>query len=232
MIATFLIEITLAAHTLFRYKLSTVTKITVALLVCLATFQLAEYNICEGRWGLSSLSWAQFGYIAITFLPPLGIHLAAKMSNDTRRWIYAIPYGLGLAFATWFVVSTSSLGSGVCYGNYVIIEQQPTLAFIYMLYYYGLLLGNIVYSVNRAKVAPKHIKKALWALVLGYAAFMVPSTLVNVIDHNTTSGLPSIMCGFAVIFAIALWANVLPSYSRRPLQFSWLKQGTKKEPGV
>ena len=48
MLATLVIEIILALHTIWRYKLTPVTRIVVALLVCLALFQWAEYNVCEG----------------------------------------------------------------------------------------------------------------------------------------------------------------------------------------
>ena len=55
MIATFVIEVSLAIYTLWRYKLNPVTRLTVALLVCLAIFQLAEYNVCEGALLLSGV---------------------------------------------------------------------------------------------------------------------------------------------------------------------------------
>jgi len=47
-------------------------------------------------------------------------------------------------------------------------------------------------------------------MAAGYAAFILPTTAFNIIDPTTTRGIPSIMCGFAVIFAVALVAKVLP----------------------
>ena len=48
MIATFIIEICLALFTLFRYKRSLLTGLSIALFVFLALFQLAEYFVCGG----------------------------------------------------------------------------------------------------------------------------------------------------------------------------------------
>ena len=57
MLATLAIEITLAIYTFWRYKLNAVTRIAMALLICLALFQWAEYNVCEGTIFLDSLGW-------------------------------------------------------------------------------------------------------------------------------------------------------------------------------
>lgn len=57
---------------------------------------------------------------------------------------------------------------------------------------------------------------ALRALALGYLAFIVPTTAVNLINPATLAGIPSIMCGFAVLLAIILAGEVLPSYYSQP----------------
>ena len=72
MLATFLIEISLAVYVTWRYQLTAVTRLATAILFFLALFQLAEWNVCEGSFGIDSLGWSRLGYIAITMLPPLG----------------------------------------------------------------------------------------------------------------------------------------------------------------
>jgi hypothetical protein len=59
-------------------------------------------------------------------------------------------------------------------------------------------------------VKSKSKKQALNALAIGYLAFIVPTTAANIIDPSTTAGIPSIMCGFAVILAIVLTLIVVP----------------------
>ena len=58
MLATLTIEIILAIYTFWKYKLNAVTKIVIMLLICLALFQWAEYNVCEGAILLDNLGWA------------------------------------------------------------------------------------------------------------------------------------------------------------------------------
>lgn len=224
MLATFIIEIVLAVHVFVKYKLSTVTAVAIALLMCLATFQLAEFNVCEGAWGISNMNWARLGYVAITLLPPLGIHLCAALAHDKRKWPYLSAYAAGSVFAGYFLLETASAGSGSCLGNYVIFHHSAPVTYWYVAYYYGLLFAAIVYALSLAAKSKKHIKRALYALVLGYSSFIIPTTLVNIVAPSTIAGIPSIMCGFAVILAIALAGWVLPEYSlAKSPRLQWLR---------
>lgn len=212
MIATFLIEISLIVYTLWRYKLTPVTRVTTAILLCLAVFQLAEFNICTEAWGIDSTSWARIGHVAITLLPPLGIHLAAKLARDKRRWPYMSAYLLGVLYAGYFLFETSGVTGGTCVGNYVIFEQGVWASWPYAIYYYGLLIAGIAYALRLAntKGTAAYVRKPLHALVMGYALFMIPTTVVNLIDPSTIAGIPSIMCGFAIMLALVLAFAVLP----------------------
>ena len=80
MLATFLIEFGLAFYTLWRYKMSTIRRLAVIMLFALGTFQLSEYMVCGGL-GWSHIQWARVGYISITLLPALGIHMLAKLAG-------------------------------------------------------------------------------------------------------------------------------------------------------
>lgn len=215
MLATFLIEISLAVYVLWRYKLNTVTRIAVSILVALAVFQFAEYNICEGSFGRSSLDWARVGFIAITLLPPLGITLALAMADQLHRfrWMLAAIYAVALAFAVTFMTVGRGMQGEVCLGNYAIFHVAPTTMTLYAIYYYGLLLlgiGLALYLGRHAKSKASQV--AQYSFIIGYLAFLLPTTTVNVIDPSTTAGIPSIMCGFAVLLAIIIVGFVLPAH--------------------
>lgn len=212
MVATFIIEIVLAIHTIWKYKLSSVTRLAVAVLVALAVFQLAEYFVCEGTPVLDSVAWAKIGYVAITLLPPLGIHLIAKIAGDSRKWLYALAYACGAAMIGFFLFAINGLTGSICMGNYVIFEQHPGVTMWYALYYYGFLLIAIGYALHLARTVKPHIAASLKALTIGYASFIVPTTFVNIINPETIRGIPSIMCGFAVLLAIMIAGRVLPAY--------------------
>lgn len=211
MLATFIIEIVFALYTIFRYKLTPISRLTVAILVGLAVFQLAEYNVCETAWGVDSLTWARIGYVAITFLPPLGLHLATKIAGQKKPFIVGGAYGIGTIFAGFFLFSGHGMLGQECLGNYVIFSIAPWAVKLYAAYYYGLLALSVGYSFMASRILKNTSKKqALLSLAIGYLAFIVPTTAANIIDPSTLSGIPSIMCGFAVILAIILTLVVVP----------------------
>ena len=212
MMATFLIETVGALYVILRYRLATATKLTAAILVCLGLFQLAEWNVCETAFGLSSMAWSKVGYAAITMLPPLGLHLAMVISGEGRKWARTVPYGAAAAFAGTFLVFTNGLTASTCQGNYVIFEINERLNALYTLYYYGLLFAGTLYALIYAHERQGHRKqkKALWWLGIGYLAFIAPTTAVVAIAPTAIHGVPSIMCGFAVLLALILLFRVAP----------------------
>jgi hypothetical protein len=210
MLATFAIEITLAVYTIWRYKLNEVSRLVVAILFFLAVFQLAEYMVCGGL-GADGLTWSRIGYVAITILPPLGIHLAVKLANKKLPWLLWLAYGSAAAFVAFFALAANSITGNVCQGNYVIFDVAPGSSWLYGLYYYSWIIISVWLSWRWAKSAGKKAARALRGLAVGYLAFLLPTTTVNFIDPSTLSGIPSIMCGFAVLLAITLVFWVLPA---------------------
>ena len=218
MIATFAIELFLAIYITMRYKMTPVTRLAAYILFFLAVFQLAEYNICEGSFGIDSLSWSRLGYVAITALPPLGIHLATKILGRKEPLLVGSAYATGILFALFFMFSGNGLTSSACLGNYVIFSTAPMAVPLYALYYYGWLFVGTIYAWHGAQKpnVPKNIKAASMALSVGYMAFIIPTTMVNLIEPETIGAIPSIMCGFAVLLALVLAGEVLPKYFKRP----------------
>lgn len=211
MVATFLIEIALAIYTLFRYKLTPITRLATILLVCLAVFQLAEYNVCVGAFGVNSLQWARIGYVAITLLPPIGIHLATRIAGQRPGPLVGLAYGSGVMFAIFFLFIGQGMQSEQCLGNYVIFTIAPSALIPYTVYYYGWLAITTTYAMLMSlRLKTKHASQALIWLALGYLAFVVPTTAANLIDPSTRAGIPSIMCGFAVLLALILTFKTLP----------------------
>lgn len=212
MIATFLIEIFMVIYVLWRYKLNLVSRIAVLILTMLATFQLAEYMVCAGPIGTPTDIWARIGFVAITLLPPLGIHLSSVLAGKRNQRLLVSIYGLAILFIGFFLFYSNAFVNKVCAGNYVIFNIDQSADLAYGLYYYGLLAGGTVYAwvqANRASSSKK--KRALKAFSIGYILFMLPTAAVNIIMPDSIQGIPSVMCGFAVILAIVIVFWVLPS---------------------
>lgn len=216
MLATFVIEIACAVYVIARYKLNPITRLAVGILIGLAVFQIAEYNVCEGAWGVDSLTWARIGYVAITALPPLGLHLATRIAGKKQPKLVAGAYIVGLLFAFIFLFVGHGMQSQECLGNYVIFTIAPWAVIPYFAYYYGLLLVTVCYAWYMAgRIKQTNIKAALISLAIGYLAFILPTTAVNIVDPSTIAGIPSIMCGFAVILAVVLTGFVVPRYYKK-----------------
>lgn len=213
MLATFIIEICCAIYVVWRYKLTPITRLAALVLLGLATFQLAEYNICEGAWGVDSLTWARIGYVAITLLPPLGLHMATKLAGRRQPVLVTAAYAAAAAFSAFFLLVGHGMQSEQCLGNYVIFKTASWAIMPYTAYYYGLLLLTVGYAWQASRnLSHANQKRALFALALGYLAFIVPTTAVNIVEPETIAGIPSIMCGFAVLLALILTLVVLPGY--------------------
>lgn len=216
MLATFFIELALVAWTMWRYRADSLVKVVVAILVLLAVFQYAEYNVCEGSWGLDSLTWSRVGYVAITFLPVLGIQALLIIAKQKRTTLVLALYSMAILFAGYFLTVGHGLTSSVCTGNYVIFEVNPNINTLYMLYYYGLEIFALMLAIQFGRAAKeKKARNALYGLAIGYLCLLVPTTTVNLIDPETIRGIPSIMCGFAILLAFAIVFLVLPAAAKR-----------------
>ena len=210
MLATFAIEIGLLAYVLIRYKMSPAVRLISALLLLLATFQLAEFYVCGG-FGMTAEVWSRIGFVAITFLPPLGLHLAHVLAGRPPGKAVFAAYATGAIWALVFGLSDWAFVGHACTGNYVIFQLKDYVGTFYSFYYYGWLVGGILISYILARQVPKARTSLRW-MVYGYLAFMVPTAVINVLQPDTTAGIPSIMCGFAVLLALALVFKVLPAY--------------------
>src|SRR5574344_2119325 len=94
MIITFIIEISLAIYTFIKSIKAKSDVGIVIVLVFLATFQLSEYQICDGK---DALLWSRIGLFAITFLPVMGVYLISKLRKDAK--LLKIGFAIAIAFA-------------------------------------------------------------------------------------------------------------------------------------
>lgn len=210
MVATMIIELTLAGYTAWRYRLTPTTRLIILLLVSLAAFQLAEFQVCDGSVDIKWL-WARIGHVAITLMPPMGIHLSYTLAGVRRKPLAWLAYATAVFFVGYFMF-TAAIVANRCLGNYVIFQLDPRGSLLYGYYYYGWLLAGMFLNWRLAKKTKnKKIHKALAWLILGYASFIVPTTAATIFAPESAAGVPSVMCGFAVIFAIILGVKILPN---------------------
>jgi membrane protein YdbS with pleckstrin-like domain len=220
MIATFTVEMAMAFYAIMRYKLNTVARLGVALLFFLALFQVSEYNVCSGS-GAAATLWSRIGYVAITLLPPLGLHLVHVLAGKPRRRLVIFAYVTMVGYIVYFLAIPSAFRSYQCTGNYVIFQLGERASIMYGYYYYGWLLAAVSFAVRwlgelQHQKAPEALRRrnTIRALIVGYLVFLVPTGIANSIDPVTRRGIPSIMCGFAVLFALILTFYILPKAAK------------------
>ncbi len=208
MLVTFVIEITLALYTLWRYKMNTIARLAALMLLFLAIFQVSEYMLCGGL-GFTGVDWIRFGYVSITVLPPLGLHMAVILAGKKRfNWLVLTSYISAAVFIYFFVFVTKSLNGKDCMPNYAVFHVDHKLTDFYGLYYYGWLIVSSALGLYWAQNSK--YRRNLLGLVAGYGVFIIPSALVVILNPYTTQAIPSVMCGFAVLMAISLVVFVLP----------------------
>ena len=211
MIATFLFEVVAAIFVLVKHRRLPEARLIIAVLVGLAVFQLAEYMICVGALGLSSLDWSRVGWVSISFLPPLGVHLGLLIADKYQKVLVLLGYVIAIAFSVYFLTVGHGIQSSACLGNYVIFEVAKPAISVYVAYYYAWLVAGMAAAFLYAGEVPnKSRREALQWLGVGYATFIIPTIAVNMIDPSTIAGIPSIMCGFAVLLAAVLLFVVTP----------------------
>ncbi len=220
MMGTFLIEIALFAYVLLRYKFTRNIRLIASLLLFLGLFQLAEYGVCAGLFTLSGEAWSRIGFVSISMLPVLGLHLSLSIANRPKHWLIGPAYISLLMFIGWFMLAPDAFSGYACQGNYVIFQLNATAGIIYSLYYYIWLLVGLGVSLFYAgllcgKRKPQDAK-ALTLQVVGYLSFMIPTAMITTVFPDAVPGVPSIMCGFALIYALILAFGISP------------KVGTKK----
>lgn len=220
MIATVIIELSLAAYTLWRYKLDRLTRLVVVCVFALAVFQVSEYFVCTGS-GLSAASWSRLGYVAITALPALGLHILHVLAVKPKRRLVVAAYASMVGFMAYFLTYQNAFTGFACTGNYVIFQIGVNPAIAYGTYYYGWTLTAMYLGsrwagqLRKRSVGSSNQLKSIRALIVGYLVFLVPTALVYSVSPSARRGIPSIMCGFAVLFALILTIYVLPLAARK-----------------
>lgn len=208
MATTFLIEFTLAAYVFLRYRLNRSGQIIVAILTCLATFQLAEYIICTSP-ALTTNGVARAGFVAITMLPPLGLHLVSTIAKSGQTAVTA-GYGMAAVISSYLIITPGILAT-VCGHNYVMFDMPSPFNYVYGTFYYGVIAVSLFVAaryINKKGSLKSH--EALRWFITGILAFIIPTFATNVLRPETREAIPSIMCGFAVVFALILAFRVVP----------------------
>ncbi len=213
MVLTIIIETALVLKIIWRYKQSMVVQLSIATLLLLALFQLSEYFVCT----TSMVNWQRVGYVSITLLPVVGLHLLFVLAGNNNRRLVFSAYGVAVLLCVYFAAVPTAFKGQVCLGNYVMFKIGRREGLIYGTYYFGILLQTIHLAFSWLKQHTDKLsavhknRKAIISVIVGYFVFIVPTALSIIIFPDSSRGIPSIMCGFAVIYAVIVAFWLLPN---------------------
>src|SRR3989344_7940821 len=138
MLATFFTEIALAIYVFIRYRLTVFGRLVMAMLILLGLFQFIEYQVCADP---NQLFWSRIGFVIITILPALGLHLIYLITQ--KNHFLKFGYTLMLAYIFIFLFAPKAISGATCGGNYIIFHTAQYLYQTYGAYYFGLLFLGI-----------------------------------------------------------------------------------------
>jgi hypothetical protein len=195
--------------------MTVLTRLALITLLALATFQLAEYYVCTGI-GSMAVPWSRVGFVAITLLPPLGLHIMHILAGKRQRRLVYAAYATMAGYIGFFLVAPGIFTGHQCTGNYVIFQFTPNVTGTYTVYYFGWLLAGMGLGAkwaNELKAQGKKVLRQLQTvqgLILGYLVFLVPSAISMAIKPDARRGIPSVLCGFAILYALLLALYIMP----------------------
>ena len=212
-VLTGLLELGAAAYVFFgiRSGRRRILNLVGTIFLFLAGYQFAEVAVCSH---MEKKIWTQLAFFDITWLPPLGLGLAARLSAPRNRWMKtaaAFDFALAAAFSVWILADPRAITKSVC--ELVIARYFPIKPFdvYYALYYQVSLLVTIFGAAGGMAFAENIVlRKHLANLQLGLLGFLLPALAVRIMSPDAGGGLlPSVMCHFAVVLAASLFMLVL-----------------------
>jgi hypothetical protein len=189
----------------------TVLRPVAAILFLLAGYQFAEIAVCA-RPDVLVLSRA--AYLIITWLPPLGLRLAAYLDARKIRALKPVSlvyFAAAGVLSVWILAAPDVIARSVC--ELVLARYSPSRPFdiVYALFYQTGLLAVVFGSgLALAKADDAVLRKHLAHLQLGVLGFIFPSLAVRLLFAGRPGDLlPSVMCHFAFTLAASLFALAL-----------------------
>lgn len=161
-----------------------------------------EFLMCVG---VSPNIIGRLGLVSITFLPPLGVLLAADVTN-LKHWVNWAGFICGIALSVYYLIVPNAFNLQTCNPFYAVYTYP--LGNLYGIFYFGfigwaLILIGIGWIVNGRK-SRKDLNKKAALVLIGYLSFLVPMAITVVVDFSTSSAIPSIMCKYALLLATTL----------------------------
>jgi len=174
------------------------------LLMLLASYQILEIVICS--ISQNNLLLSQLAFMVIIWLPPIGILLISYLFPIKKKLVFRYSlflFGLSLLMVFRILLDQNFVNQTVCSVVLARFSNPKIIYIVYSVLYQSGLLSMLFLSASGVINSKDHLqRKLLGQILLGSMAFIIPA-LITVITVPVTKGaLPSIMCHYALFFAI------------------------------
>lgn len=178
---------------------------TGAIFLLLAGYQIAEVAVCTRP---DVLIFSQLAFFDITWLPPLGLWLTARLISPRLKWLQAVSFiyfSAAFALTCWIFIDPSCITKSVCQVVLASYSHSSLFHIIYGLFYQsGLALIVFSAAAGSAVTGDITLRKHLANMQAGVLGFLLPSLYFRIILSEQDGLLPSVMCHFALILAVSL----------------------------
>ncbi len=182
-----------------------ITALCGVVLLLLAGYQVAEAFACSNAaWSLA----ARIGFLDILWLPALGVFLVLRLSNLSSRTVAVVSslyFAAAAAMAVWILLEPDFVNMSVCrvvFARYA--TARPVYTFFGIYYQFGLASMLIGAAAIMAGMEDGVRRRHLADILMGTLCFVLPALLIDVTVPEARGAIPSIMCHFALIFALFL----------------------------
>jgi len=183
-----------------------ILRTTGAILLFLAGYQIVEVAICSAAPGYGFLP--RLAFMVVTWLPPLGILLVARLLGPGARAARAFAYSMfvfGLGIVVWILADTSFATLSVCNAVCARYDNPMPQYLVYSGFYWLGLLGLVLLSAyGAAHPRDPHDGRLTKQVLTGSVSFLVPAMITSTFVPAAKGALPSVMCHFAVLLAVFL----------------------------
>jgi hypothetical protein len=175
------------------------------ILLLLAGYQVSETIACSMAGGAPA---ARIGFLDILWLPALGVFLVLKLSNLPEKTVIAAAsmiFAAAAAMAVWILLEPNFVNVSVCrvvFAKYT--AARPVYLAFGIYYQFGLASMLIGSAAVMAGLEDGVRRRHLADILMGTLCFVLPSLLIEISVPGTDGAMPSIMCHFALIFALFL----------------------------
>jgi hypothetical protein len=210
------IEIVLLINLLIFWEKNRFNIIAIVMIAVLAGYQSLEFLMCQ--MGYQNSVFPYLAYIDISFLPPLNLLLVLTLTgslNNLTRILNRLKYLIFLpviSFTIYYTLVISQFkvtSCAVLYATY----HYPSGELFGFFYYLPILL-SIILLIIKIKKEDDHKLKLIMKLLLTGAIFISLPVVLGFIlmfagSYQLISAIESIMCKFAVVYAVLIGYSCL-----------------------